>query len=177
MNQRLERAFINAISHIGVDINRAVQYPEYSNTLQFVSGLGKRKAANIISKISRSGGVLLSRSDLIHKNIVGANIFMNCASFLRIKEKYFNQRRSDMFFDVLDDTRIHPEDYDLARKMAADALDIDEPIDDDENPSQHVEELMNGKAHRLDNLMLDDYAKELEMNIIHEPKKNYIKSN
>jgi transcription elongation factor SPT6 len=171
MSQRFERAFINAISHIGVDINRAVQYPEYSNTLQFVSGLGKRKAANIISKISRSGGVLLSRSDLIHKNIVGANIFMNCASFLRIREKYFNQRRSDMFFDVLDDTRIHPEDYDLARKMAADALDIDDPIDDDENPSQHVEELMNGKAHRLDNLMLDDYAKELEMNIIHEPKK------
>ncbi|KAG4101878.1 transcription elongation factor Spt6 [Neocallimastix lanati (nom. inval.)] len=171
MNQRLERAFINAISHIGVDINRAVQYPEYSNTLQFVSGLGKRKAANIISKISRSGGVLLSRSDLIHKNIVGANIFMNCASFLRIKEKYFNQRRSDMFFDVLDDTRIHPEDYDLARKMAADALDIDEPIDDDENPSQHVEELMNGEAHRLNQLMLDDYAKELEINVIHEPKK------
>lgn len=171
MNQRFERAFINAISHIGVDINRAVQYPEYSNTLQFVSGLGKRKAANIISKISRSGGVLLSRSDLIHKNIVGANIFMNCASFLRIREKYFNQRRSDMFFDVLDDTRIHPEDYDLARKMAADALDIDEPIEDDENPSQHVEELMNGEAHRLDQLMLDDYAKELEINVIHEPKK------
>jgi len=171
MSQRFERAFINAISHVGVDINRAVQYPEYSNTLQFVSGLGKRKAANIIAKITRSGGVLLSRSDLIHKNIVGANIFMNCASFLRIREKYFNQRRSDMFFDVLDDTRIHPEDYDLARKMAADALDIDEPVEDDENPSQHVEELMNGETQRLDQLMLDDYAVELENNIIHEPKK------
>jgi len=171
MNQRFERAFINAISHIGVDINRAVQYPEFSNTLQFVSGLGKRKAANIISKITRSGGVLLSRSDLIHKNIVGANIFMNCASFLRIREKYFNQRRSDMFYDVLDDTRIHPEDYDLARKMAADALDIDEPIEDDENPSQHVEELMNGEVERLDTLMLDAYAEELELNVIHEPKK------
>lgn len=171
MNQRFERAFINAVSHIGVDINKAIQYPQYSNTLQFVSGLGPRKAANIISKITRNGGVLLSRSDLIHKNIVGANIFMNCASFLRIREKYFNHRRNDIFFDVLDDTRIHPEDYDLARKMATDALDIDEPIDDDENPSQHVEELMNGEAHRLDILKLDDYAEELENNVIHEPKK------
>ncbi|ORX55479.1 transcription elongation factor Spt6 [Piromyces finnis] len=171
MNQRFERSFINAIAHVGVDINRAVQYPEYSNTLQFVSGLGKRKAANIISKITRSGGVILSRSDLIHKNIIGGNIFMNCASFLRIREKYFNQRRSDMFYDVLDDTRIHPEDYDLARKMAADALDVDEQIDDDENPSQHVEELMNGEAYRLDTLLLDAYAEELENNVIHEPKK------
>ena len=171
MNQRFERSFINAIAHVGVDINRAVQYPEYSNTLQFVSGLGKRKAANIISKITRSGGVLLSRSDLIHKNIVGANIFMNCASFLRIREKYFNQRRSDMFYDVLDDTRIHPEDYDLARKMAADALDIDEPPEDDENPSQHVEELMNGESDRLNQLLLDAYAEELENNVIHEPKR------
>ena len=28
--------------------------------------------------------------------------------------------------DPLDDTRIHPEDYELARKMATDALELDE---------------------------------------------------
>jgi transcription elongation factor SPT6 len=68
----------------------------------------------------------------------------------------------------LDDTRIHPEDYELARKMAADALDIDEH--DEENPSQMVQELMEGDVDRLNLLMLDDYAVELERQI-HEPKR------
>ena len=38
----------------GVDVNAAANYPHLSNTLQFVSGLGPRKAQAIISKIVRT---------------------------------------------------------------------------------------------------------------------------
>ena len=33
---------------------------------------------------------------------------------------------SDVYIEVLDDTRIHPETYEWARKMAVDALEYDE---------------------------------------------------
>lgn len=71
-------------------------------------------------------------------------------------------RTPSLIIDVLDDTRIHPEDYDIARKMAADALDIDDAAGDDDNPSHHVAEIMENDSDRLLMLMLDDYADELE---------------
>jgi transcription elongation factor SPT6 len=85
---------------------------------------------------------------------------MNCASFIRIREKDLARTVNTRIFDVLDDTRIHPEDYELARKMAADALDIDD-VQDDEDPSAHVKELMEDNPERVNLLLLDDYAKEL----------------
>jgi transcription elongation factor SPT6 len=80
------------------------------------------------------------------------------------------KRNVDETYDVLDDTRIHPEDYDLARKMAADALEVDDTFEEGENPSQHVRELMEGETDRLNLLMLDDYAVELEKTL-GQPKK------
>ncbi|KAL5034776.1 Transcription elongation factor spt6 [Batrachochytrium dendrobatidis] len=167
----LERALMNAVSLCGVDINAAASNSNLAHTLQFVSGLGPRKSQAIISKIIRSGGKLESRADLIRKNLCAAKVFINCASFLRIRSKHFRQSFSDSVIDVLDDTRVHPEDYDLARKMAADALDLDDTaLDEDDTPSQHVAELMeSGDADRLNQLLLDDYAIELERRI-HQPK-------
>ena len=50
--------------------------------------------------------------------------------------------------------------------MAADAIEadeeLDEEIDEEENPSLHVQDLMDGDLNRLDSLMLDEYADELE---------------
>ena len=55
--------------------------------------------------------------------------------------------------------------------MAADALDIEDAVlDDDEAPSHHVKELMDSEIERLNYLMLDDYALELEKQL-RAPKK------
>jgi transcription elongation factor SPT6 len=114
---------------------------------------------------------LESRADLIQNEICAATVFVNCASFLRIRALHFRSTYRDSALDVLDDTRVHPEDYDLARKMAADALDLDDAVlDDDESPSLHVQELMEGDVERLNLLLLDDYAVELEKRM-HAPKK------
>ncbi|KAJ3327060.1 Transcription elongation factor SPT6 [Blyttiomyces sp. JEL0837] len=63
--------------------------------------------------------------------------------------------------DVLDDTRVHPEDYALARKMAADVLEVDDVMEN-EDLSQFVADLMENEPERLNALMLDDFADELE---------------
>jgi transcription elongation factor SPT6 len=46
-------------------------------------------------------------------------VYTNAAGFIKVLDKYA-KRTED--FEVLDSTRIHPDDYNLARKMAADAL-------------------------------------------------------
>lgn len=47
----LERALVNVVNAVGVDINRAVNDPYYQLLLPYVSGLGPRKAQVLIKKI------------------------------------------------------------------------------------------------------------------------------
>lgn len=60
----------------------------------------------------------------------------------------------------MDDTRIHPEDYELARKMATDALELDEEDVHDEHPSHVVSLIMQDedKEKKLSELNLDEFA-------------------
>ncbi|KAI8609210.1 SH2 domain-containing protein [Chytriomyces sp. MP71] len=151
-----ERAFLNVVGLSGVDINDAAAFPHRAGTLQFVSGLGPRKAAFVLQRINKTGGKLESRDGLVFKKIFARVIFINAASFIRIHRKHFE--RDESVLDVLDNTRVHPEDYEIARKMAAGAMDIDDYAED---PSGHVAELMYDRPERLNALLLEDFADEL----------------
>jgi transcription elongation factor SPT6 len=109
-------------------------------------------------------GTLSLRNELITENLVTKNIFYNCAGFLRIKQDDLRANRP-IDPDILDDTRIHPEDYDVARKMAADAQELDEEDLAGQLPSQVVSDLLAAEgghgASKLDDLNLDDFADEL----------------
>lgn len=63
----------------------------------------------------------------------------------------------------MDDTRIHPEDYELARKMATDALELDEEDVHDEHPSHVVSVIMADPDNekKLSELNLDEFAVSL----------------
>ena len=62
------------------------------------------------------------------------------------------------YVEVLDGSRIHPEAYDWAKKMAVDALEMDE---DEGNPANALEEILQGPA-KLHELNLEAFAQELE---------------
>lgn len=92
---------------------------------------------------------------------------MNAAGFLRISHdaetKLTKNRHSSSDDDVqdpLDDTRIHPEDYELARKMATDALELDEEDVHDEHPSRVISTIMQDEdnENKLAELSLDEFA-------------------
>lgn len=96
-------------------------------------------------------------------------IFLNAAGFLRIRQdpdyKEPKNRSSGTANytnspDPLDDTRVHPEDYELARKMATDALELDEEDIHGEHPSNVVSTLMkdDDKIKKLEELNLDEFA-------------------
>lgn len=166
LRELLDRALVNVVNDIGVDINEVVSSPYKALMLPYICGLGTRKAQHLIRTIERdpvTRGVD-KRSDLVNRKMLPWNIFMNCCSFLRV--------HTERGGDILDQTRIHFEDYNLARKMAADALEIDEEgLQEYDEESQHVEELIHDNhAERLNELLLEDYARQLQQ-IQQKPKR------
>ena len=70
---------------------------------------------------------------------------------------------TDTYVEPLDSTRIHPETYDWARKMAVDALEYDDTAED-ANPAGALEEILDS-PDRLKDLDLDAFAVELERQV------------
>ncbi|KAF9564591.1 transcription elongation factor SPT6 [Agrocybe pediades] len=161
-----EQVLVDVTNKVGVDINRAVTDPYYQHLLPFVCGLGPRKAQVLVKKIASQGGTLINRDQFIKAGLLTTKIFLNASGFLRVLQdretsKSGKYRPDDENApDPLDDTRIHPEDYELARKMATDALELDEEDIHDEHPSQVVTAIMSDKdkERKLLELNLDEFA-------------------
>ncbi|KAF9246316.1 SH2 domain-containing protein [Melanogaster broomeanus] len=161
----LERALVDVTNKVGVDINHAVTDSYYQHLLPFVCGLGPRKAQVLARKIASIGGNLVNRDQFIKSGLLTTKIFLNAAGFLRIShdtelKPSKNRHADDDVQDPLDDTRIHPEDYELARKMATDALELDEEDIHDDHPSQVVTLIMqdDDNERKLNELNLDEFA-------------------
>lgn len=168
LSKILETSMVDMVNLVGVDINEAVSDPYTANLLPYVSGLGPRKAVHIVKLINANGGSISSREELVgdidsgKPLIVGPRIFNNCASFLYIEYDPTNRES-----DPLDNTRVHPEDYELGRKMAADALELyDEDVKvetDEHGPAAIVRMLFrNEEQEKVNDLVLEEYAEQLE---------------
>ena len=165
----LETAMVDTVNLCGVDINEAVGDPYIANLLPYVCGLGPRKAAQLLKVINLNGGEVISRGELAaddekRPNGLGANVWNNCASFL-----YIRYESSEPDMDFLDNTRVHPEDYDIGKKMASDALELDEEDVEAEKAengeSAIVRKLIRDEAQdKVNDLILEEYAEQLENN-------------
>lgn len=168
--KQLETAMVDMVNLCGVDINEAVSDQYIANLLPYVCGLGPRKATSVIKAINSNGGVVNSRDELVGDpdaniaQVVGPRVWNNCASFLSIEYD-----PSIPTSDYLDNTRVHPEDYELGRKMAADALEMDEEDIkaevDEGGPGAVVRKLVREEdQEKVNDLILEEYAEQLERN-------------
>lgn len=82
--------------------------------------------------------------------------------FIVLNPPYF-PHSTDSYIEVLDGSRVHPETYEWARKMAVDALEYDESAED-ANPAGALEEILEN-PERLKDLDLDAFAEELERQV------------
>lgn len=160
LKEAIESIFVDITCLVGIKINDAVRSSYYSKALKYIAGLGLRKASNLIKNLESNGGSLIKREDLILKNLLTKNVFLNCAPFIEIPMP----DRYDKDIELLDATRIHPEDYDLARKMASDALDLEEEDKAEIESSEGgiIGKLYEEGVEKLDDLLLEGYAKQLE---------------
>lgn len=159
---------------MGVDINRAVKDLYYRHLLPFVAGLGPRKAIRLIDTIqTQLDGHVVSRDQLVKVLSDNTSVMHNAFAFLEIPfdktEKLRPPKRNEEGEGIedftpstepLDATRIHALDYDLARKMAAGAAELDPEDYGLEHDSFPVAFLMNedDMANKLQELSLEDYA-------------------
>jgi transcription elongation factor SPT6 len=57
--------FVNRTNEVGVDINRAIEYPRTAHLLQFICGLGPRKADELIQTLKQNNQRLENRTQLV----------------------------------------------------------------------------------------------------------------
>ena len=103
LSAALDTVVESVVNYVGVDLNTAS-----AALLQHVSGLTAATAANIIA-YRNENGPFHNRQELLSVNRLGPATFTQCAGFLRIKDGN----------EPLDNTSVHPESYDLAKKIAA----------------------------------------------------------
>lgn len=91
----------DAVNSVGVDLNTA----SYS-LLQYVAGITKSIAKNIVS-YREENGEFTSRIQLKKVKRLGPSAFLQCAGFMRISDAK----------NPLDNTGVHPESYDICKKL------------------------------------------------------------
>ena len=101
LNERLDEAIMKCVNRTGADLNTASQ-----ELLTHISGLNSATAKEIVNYRNENGR-FTSREQLLNVKKLGAKTYTQCAGFLRIKDGA----------EPLDETSIHPESYDLARKV------------------------------------------------------------
>uniref|UniRef100_A0A8C6X1E5 SPT6 homolog, histone chaperone and transcription elongation factor n=1 Tax=Naja naja TaxID=35670 RepID=A0A8C6X1E5_NAJNA len=151
--------FINRVNEVGVDVNRAIAHPHSQALLQYVCGLGARKGTHLLKILKQNNTRLENRTQLVTMCHMGPKVFINCAGFIKIDTASLGDS-TDSYIEVLDGSRVHPETYEWARKMAVDALEYDESAED-ANPAGALEEILEN-PERLKDLDLDAFAEELE---------------
>lgn len=164
-------SFVDIVNMVGVDINQCVSNSYLASCLPYIAGLGDRKASGLLKAVQQHP--LFSRQALITNPSIriGSVVFINCSSFLRIPQhKSASLRNTDEMESLtpLDDTRIHPEDYALAEKMAGDALELDEEeLEELKNPDSGetvIDRLFAQHNYHslLNSLILEEYSRQLE---------------
>ncbi|WP_342557118.1 Tex family protein [Lysinibacillus sp. FSL P4-0201] len=105
LNESLSFIVETAVNQVGVDVNTAS-----SSLLQYVSGLSKTVAENIV-KTREENGQFTTRAQLKKIPRLGAKTYEQAIGFLRVPEAK----------NPFDATGIHPESYALAEQVLAEA--------------------------------------------------------
>lgn len=158
----LYQMFVTRTNAVGVDPNRIIAHPHTSDIMQFVAGLGPRKGAHLLRTIKKlsTNGQLTSRQQLISEAGMTPVIFINCAGFIKLDTETLKDDFPDESITPLDSTRIHPQSYGLAKKIASDALDYEEGASE-EATEDAIDKILEDPA-RLDDLDLAAFARELD---------------
>lgn len=101
LDEALSGVVEDCVNSVGVDVNTA----SYS-LLSYIAGINMTAAKNIV-KYRDENGEFTSRAQIKKVPRIGDKAFQQCAGFLRV----IGGR------EILDNTGVHPESYDAARKL------------------------------------------------------------
>ncbi|MEO5581633.1 MAG: Tex family protein [Saprospiraceae bacterium] len=102
LRQSLDTVVEHCVNLVGVNLNTASK-----SLLTYVSGLNAQTAQNILN-YRNEHGAFLSRQQIKKVTRLGDKTFEQCAAFLRIPTAK----------NILDNSAVHPESYEIVSKMA-----------------------------------------------------------
>ncbi|XP_049849266.1 transcription elongation factor SPT6-like [Schistocerca gregaria] len=128
LSNRLNRCFLDVVNMVGVDINRVVSHYWMRSLVPLVCGLGPRKSADLLAILDRVV-IVENRMQLLNEQeFLGPCVWKNAIGFIKVARESSDDL--DSLYEVLDGTRIFPDHYALARKIAKDAVrSKDEHVD------------------------------------------------
>ncbi len=103
LSEKLGSVVETCVNQVGVDLNTA----SYA-LLEYVSGMNKTIAKNVVA-YREENGAFKTRKELLKVPKLGPKAFEQCAGFLRIPGGS----------EPLDNTSVHPESYEVAKKLLA----------------------------------------------------------
>lgn len=103
LDETLTGVVEDSVNSVGVDLNTATP-----SLLKYVAGINKTVAENIV-KYRDEVGKFKERKELLKVAKLGKVAYTQCAGFLRIRDAK----------NFLDSTAVHPESYDIAKKILA----------------------------------------------------------
>ena len=101
LERKLNETVENLVNRVGVDVNSAS-----ASLLGYVAGVGKSTAKNIVA-YRQEHGAFKSKKELLKVKGIGAKAYQQMAGFIRIRNGK----------SIFDNTAIHPESYDVAKKL------------------------------------------------------------
>ncbi len=128
------------VNSVGVDLNTAS-----ASLLSHIAGINSSIAKNIVS-FREQNGAFACRSELKKVSKLGPKAFEQCAGFLRIEGGK----------NPLDNTAVHPESYDAAKKLLA----LFDYTDNDISQKK-----VAGISEKLSNENIDDIAQKLNIGV------------
>ncbi len=106
LEKKLSDVTGDLVNRIGVDVNSSS-----ASLLSYVAGIGMKTAQNIIA-YKEQNGKFTTKSQLLKVKGLGEKAYEQAAGFIRIKDAK----------NTLDNTGVHPESYEIAKKL--DGLDL-----------------------------------------------------
>lgn len=101
LDESLKGIVEDCVNNVGVDLNIATPA-----LLSYISGVNSTIAQNIVA-FREENGKFSNRKELLKVKRLGKKVYEQCAGFLRVLESK----------EVLDNTSVHPESYDVAKKL------------------------------------------------------------
>ena len=145
LQKSLDFVVESCVNSVGVELNTASKH-----LLAYVSGIGPVLAENIVN-YRKEKGEFTSRKDIMDVPKMGKKTFEQCAGFLRIRDAK----------NPLDNSAVHPERYDLVKKMAKDIqTTVDELLQNEQ--IRNKIEISKYVSEEVGLPTLQDIVKELE---------------
>lgn len=135
LSESLDGVVEKVVNEVGVDLNTA----SYS-LLNHVSGIGKTTAQNIVDYRDENGS-FTNRKELLKVKKLGKKTFEQCAGFVKIDNPDY----------PLDNTTIHPESYEVTKKLL-------------DKLNYSLEDIGSDNL-KLDNLDLEELSEELDVGL------------